>query len=94
MNCREVADFLMDYVSGELPSRDRGIFETHLAACPECVEYLRSYERTIALTRESAKGPCEMSPPPERLVQAILAICPNRPARGSCDEAGGTVGNA
>jgi anti-sigma factor RsiW len=83
MNCREINDFLMDYVNRELPAPERDIFEAHLGLCPECVDYLRSYEQTIKLSHECAAPPCDAGPPPERLIQAILAICPTR--SGSCE---------
>ncbi len=30
MRCRELAEFLMDYVSSELPAENREYFELHL----------------------------------------------------------------
>jgi len=36
MKCRELADFLMDYVSGELPEESRTHFEFHLTKCRNC----------------------------------------------------------
>src|SRR4029077_13866711 len=40
MTCRELDDFLGDYVAGELDAQVRAVFDAHLAACPECVTYL------------------------------------------------------
>jgi anti-sigma factor RsiW len=75
MKCRELAEFLMDYVSGDLPAERRQHFEFHLSKCPNCHEYLVQYEITI----KSCKVACgEMSDElpaniPEDLVKAVLA---------------------
>jgi anti-sigma factor RsiW len=75
VKCRELAAFLMDYVSGELPAESRAHFEFHLAKCKNCHEYLVQYEITI----RSCKIACgEMSDElpanvPEDLVKAVMA---------------------
>src|ERR1041385_3006363 len=35
VTCREVADFLMEYIDGTLPSAQRATFDRHLAVCPD-----------------------------------------------------------
>lgn len=76
LTCKDVIEFLAAYRDGELPAPVRADFEAHLRACPPCVDYLRSYERTIALGREALTGgdpaAAPMAPVPERLVRAIL----------------------
>lgn len=70
--CREVIDFLGQYVEGELPEAQRSEFERHLELCPPCVRYLDSYRDSIRLARDAcAEAPTEA--PPESLVRAILA---------------------
>jgi anti-sigma factor RsiW len=75
MKCRELASFLMDYVSGELPEQNRVHFELHLTRCRNCHEYLVQYQSTI----HAGKVACgEMSDElpgniPEDLVKAVLA---------------------
>lgn len=49
--CRDVIDFLMDYLEGELAPARRRAFEEHLAECPSCVAYLATYRSTIELAR-------------------------------------------
>ena len=71
MTCRELADFLVDYLEGSLPEAQRGAFERHLALCPTCVAYLDSYRKTVALASETGDRPCP-PPMPEGLVRAIL----------------------
>lgn len=75
MTCREVIDFLMEYLSGELSASERVEFEQHLADCPDCTAYLRSYEETIKLGKAVFADPDAPVPPdvPEELVRAILA---------------------
>lgn len=73
LTCREMADFLDDYLSGDLASAMRVVFDEHLAECPDCVMYLQTYEATIRLARD-AVGTDPVPPTvPAELVQAILA---------------------
>ena len=75
MTCRELAEFIADYLSGDLPLQTRGKFDRHLTMCPNCVAYLSNYRDTIALGRrvfadDDAAVPDDV---PADLVQAILA---------------------
>ncbi len=75
MTCREFSDFLMDYLSGELPAAEAARFRVHLEQCRSCIEYLKSYQQTVRLNRAAFQGsddPVTQSVP-EELVQAILA---------------------
>jgi anti-sigma factor RsiW len=73
LTCREIADFLLDYVSGELPDVHVAQFERHLAVCPACVDYIRSYKAAIQLSRNAFDELVDETAVPEELVQAILA---------------------
>jgi len=75
MTCCEVIDFLLEYLSGELSASERAEFEQHLAECPDCAAYLKSYEETIKLGKAVFADPEAPVPQdvPEELVQAILA---------------------
>ena len=42
MTCRELAELLIDFVSGDLTPEHRGRFEEHLGACPPCVAFLET----------------------------------------------------
>ena len=75
MTCRELVGFLMEYLAGELSEGQRTEFDAHLAQCPWCVNYLRTYAETVRLGKAAfasldAGVPEEV---PERLAQAILA---------------------
>ncbi len=80
MNCRECADFLADYVAGELPAAELAVFERHLKACSNCEEYMRQYRTTIAAGRAACADPNAAADVPEPLIRAILAA---RAAGGS-----------
>jgi anti-sigma factor RsiW len=48
LTCRDFIKFIADYLSGPLSQSTRDAFEDHLADCPECSQYLHSYQATIA----------------------------------------------
>lgn len=72
MNCRELNEFLLDYVNGDLPLEARAGFEVHLSRCGHCVEYVRQYRLTIE-AGQRAYGKEPLPTMPEELVRAILA---------------------
>lgn len=78
ITCRELIDFLADYVDDVLPPNERRVFEDHLSVCPDCQNYVVSYKRTIALERVALSRPDDEVPPevPSDLVRAILAARP------------------
>ena len=74
MTCKEVIEFLADYLDGSLPLRQRLVFHLHLMFCRHCRRYLKSYADTVRLSRALRHQlPSEIEPAPEKLVQAILA---------------------
>ena len=78
MTCREVAEFLADYLNGELPERERGQFDQHLRVCPNCIEYLGIYRTTVTLGRHAFDDTDAVaSGVPDALVRAILAARKN-----------------
>jgi anti-sigma factor RsiW len=72
MTCREILDFLMSYLDGELPPDEQRVFEGHLGECPACVAYLDTYRHTVRLVMQ-ADEPDPCAEVPEDLVRAILA---------------------
>ena len=75
MTCRELVDFLMDYLNRELPPDQQSAFELHLGLCPPCVAFVHSYEEAIrmgkcACTDLDAPVPDAV---PQSLIDAILA---------------------
>lgn len=73
MTCRELVDFLADYLEGSLDGGVRAAFESHLAECRHCRDFLKSYEETLRQSR-TLSAECEIPPVevPESLVRAIL----------------------
>jgi predicted anti-sigma-YlaC factor YlaD len=72
VTCREFIEFLMEYLLGEV---DRGKFDAHLAVCPSCVNYLKTYQETVTLSKTALADLDQALPgkPPEDLILAILA---------------------
>ena len=50
LTCRELVELVTDYLEGALPRTERARFESHIAACVNCREYLAQFQQTIALT--------------------------------------------
>ncbi len=54
---------LQDFLEGDMPDEDRKHLEEHLAACPPCVEFLRTYRATPQICRKAlaARMPSELA---------------------------------
>lgn len=80
LNCQQCTMFLMAYLDNEMPAPQREAFEKHLAVCPPCVEFLKSYQATVRMCKETVLGKLcsqrKAADVPDALVKAILA---NRP---------------
>jgi anti-sigma factor RsiW len=74
VTCREFAEFIGEFLDGELPSAERQAFEHHLARCGNCTRYLESYRQTVALGKGAFADPDRSLPAdvPEELADAIL----------------------
>jgi predicted anti-sigma-YlaC factor YlaD len=75
MTCREVLEFLNEYLDGNLPLRQRLVFEVHLRLCRACRDYLDGYRKTIHASRTALRTQDRAidQPLPDDLVKAILA---------------------
>ncbi|MGO8906505.1 MAG: anti-sigma factor family protein [Solirubrobacteraceae bacterium] len=51
-SCQEMVELITDYLEGSLSRSQRRRFETHLAGCENCTEYLAQMRATIAATGE------------------------------------------
>jgi predicted anti-sigma-YlaC factor YlaD len=74
MTCHACADFLVDYLDGQLDPGVRDTFEFHLGKCRNCRTYLEQYAAVIkagqcACEREDEQAAGTL---PEELVRAIL----------------------
>ena len=75
ISCREFIEFLMDYLESVLPEKQRREFDRHMAMCPACVAYLKTYQQAVAAGKAALGGPDDRLPDeiPGDLVKAILA---------------------
>ena len=48
--CQQAVELVTDYLEGALSRADRRRYESHLAGCPHCTEYLAQMRKTIELT--------------------------------------------
>lgn len=74
-NCRELIEFLDDYVADALAPSVRAAFEEHLARCPYCRDYLKTYRDSIQLAKFAVADRAEhvRETIPEELVRAVVA---------------------
>jgi predicted anti-sigma-YlaC factor YlaD len=74
MTCRQVVDFLADYLEGTLDLPLRTQFESHVADCVACADYMRGYRDTIRLARSVARDEeAAVAAMPAELANAIVA---------------------
>jgi anti-sigma factor RsiW len=82
ITCRQLLDFIYDYLEGTLPSDQRAEFERHLAVCPSCINYLETYKQTSRISKLALRPQPDESPEtasesdeelPESLVRSILS---------------------
>jgi len=74
VTCREFAEFIGEYLSGDLAPDVRAAFERHLGRCSNCEKYLAGYRETIRLGKQALAD--DGAPPaevPDDLIAAILA---------------------
>ena len=89
--CRDLIEFLDDYVADRLDPAVRLRFDEHLGLCRHCREYLSDYRRTIALGRGAMRGPRDeqvAAAAPEAVVRAVMAAI--RPPSDRGGRAGGS----
>ena len=58
--CQQAVELVTDYLEDALTHAARRRFETHLAGCPHCTEYLAQMRATIRLTGQLT--PADLSP--------------------------------
>lgn len=58
--CRDVGQLLYDYVEGALAADTNQQLERHLADCPGCIAFVKTYKQTARL---SSGLRCEEIPP-------------------------------
>jgi anti-sigma factor RsiW len=76
VTCRDFANFLLEYVEGELAPETRRTFDEHMALCPDCVHYLQHYTQTVKAGQLAMTDEALPADVPEDLVSAILKARP------------------
>ena len=75
ITCREFEAFIIEYLSDELPPKQRKKFEWHIKLCRECREYLEAYRTSMEISKLESKYGTDIHQDdvPEDLIKAILA---------------------
>ncbi len=74
LTCRELIEFLDDYVEGRLEAAEQARFDDHLSRCSACVAYLSGYRGTLrAVALACAEADAPPGDVPQQLIDAILA---------------------
>lgn len=50
-SCKEIAELVYDYLNDKLSPTVKRDFQQHLRLCPDCVSFLNTYKKTVAVTR-------------------------------------------
>lgn len=66
MTCREMAEYLSDYIDGELDASLRRAIDEHGGECPPCRAFVRTLRRTVEAVRAQPRSPL-----PARLRDAL-----------------------
>jgi len=76
ITCRELSDFIGDYLAGGLTPKQHAAFDRHMAVCPECRDYLESYKMTVAMGKSAFDNLNDPPPPslPPGIIKAILEL--------------------
>jgi anti-sigma factor RsiW len=70
LSCKELVELVTAYVEGALPAGERARFDAHLTECPDCVEYVAQFRRTIAAIGLAAPE-LERTPPVGELLRVF-----------------------
>ena len=68
-----MTDLVLDYVNERLNADVKREFKQHLRICPDCVSFLKTYKKTVSVTRSLA--PDEI---PQRVRKNILEFLRKR----------------
>ena len=74
--CRQMTDLVLGYLTGKLSPSVKREFEQHLAVCPDCMNFLNTYKKTVAVTKS-----VQQSDLPARVRDNILSFLRKRMRR-------------
>jgi hypothetical protein len=49
--CKQMTDLVFDYLNDKLRPNVKRDFQQHLQICPDCVNFLNTYNKTVSVTR-------------------------------------------
>ncbi|MBI3328562.1 MAG: zf-HC2 domain-containing protein [Nitrospinae bacterium] len=52
LRCQDVVDLVLSYLEDTLDPGERQILEAHIADCPNCLRFLKTYRETVALGQQ------------------------------------------
>ena len=76
--CKEISDLGVAFLTDKLTPKIKKDFQGHMKICPDCVNFLNTYKKTIRLT-----GTLDPRQMPARVRDNILAFLRTRPERVS-----------
>jgi len=50
-SCQEISALVLAYLTDKLSPKTKKEFQRHLKICPDCVNFLRTYKKTVDLSR-------------------------------------------
>ncbi|MCU1364744.1 MAG: anti-sigma factor [Ilumatobacteraceae bacterium] len=71
IECQQFVELITDYLEGALPRGLVKAVDRHIAACPDCTEYLAQMRRTIQITGH-IDGQIKGEPPPPTVPDEML----------------------
>lgn len=74
LTCRQVEQFLLDYLEGQVSLWTWYKFRYHLLLCDDCRQYLQDYRNAVALGRRIFANPDDeaIGKVPDEILVAIL----------------------
>ena len=49
--CKQMTDLILDYLNDKLSPTVKRDFQQHLKICPDCVNFLSTYKKTVSVSR-------------------------------------------
>lgn len=74
ITCRQLIEFITDYLEGGLDEVQAEDFQRHLAVCPSCRAYLKTFQETLRAGKAALHYDDSLNDDaPEDLIRAVLA---------------------
>ena len=75
-SCKKITDLIFNYLTDRLTPAVRREFERHLRICPDCVNFLNTYKKSVSLT-----GSLVIREMPRNVRATVLAFLRQKPHR-------------